>query len=140
LSKLRGHIEAGRIKQIKKSNDLTENRTRDLPACSLVTQTVTATNIDRFERVEYMPSTYFEFPGIISPFEIRLSLYFRGFFRTYLQVHDSTLFVCPVIDFVSLSFLQKYQAIKFTELSSVTHQLFVVMYVRLCNVCTSFHG
>jgi hypothetical protein len=33
-----GHSAAGRIRSIKKSNDLIGNRTRDLPACSIVPQ------------------------------------------------------------------------------------------------------
>jgi hypothetical protein len=34
-------LEAGRIKSIEKSNDLIGNRTRDLPACSIVPQLTT---------------------------------------------------------------------------------------------------
>jgi hypothetical protein len=41
LSRLQGHSAAGRIRQTEKSNDLTGNRTRDLPACSIVPQLTT---------------------------------------------------------------------------------------------------
>jgi hypothetical protein len=34
-------LEAGRIRSIEKSNDLIGNRTRDLPACSIVPQSIT---------------------------------------------------------------------------------------------------
>jgi hypothetical protein len=36
LSRPEGHSAAGRIRSTEKSNDLIGNRTRDLPACSLV--------------------------------------------------------------------------------------------------------
>jgi hypothetical protein len=36
-----GHSGAGSIRSIGKSNDLTENGTRDLPACSIVPQPTT---------------------------------------------------------------------------------------------------
>jgi hypothetical protein len=36
-----GHRAAGGIRQINKSNDLIGNRTRDLPACSVVPQLTT---------------------------------------------------------------------------------------------------
>jgi hypothetical protein len=38
LSRLQGHSAAGRIRSIEKSNCLIGNRTRDLPACSIVPQ------------------------------------------------------------------------------------------------------
>jgi hypothetical protein len=38
LSRHQGHNAAGRIRSIKKSDDLIGNRTRDLPACSIVPQ------------------------------------------------------------------------------------------------------
>jgi hypothetical protein len=41
LSRPRGHSANGRIKSIEKSKDLTGNRTRDLPACRLVSQPTT---------------------------------------------------------------------------------------------------
>jgi hypothetical protein len=37
LSRHQGHSAAGRIRSIEKSNDLIENGTRDLPACSIIT-------------------------------------------------------------------------------------------------------
>jgi hypothetical protein len=37
----RGHSAAGRSRLIEKSNDLIGNRTRDLPACSIVPQPTT---------------------------------------------------------------------------------------------------
>jgi hypothetical protein len=36
MSRPQGHGAAGRINQLKKSNDLIGNRTRDFPACSIV--------------------------------------------------------------------------------------------------------
>jgi hypothetical protein len=41
LSRPHNHIAAGRIKSIEKSDDLIANRTRDLPACSIVPQPTT---------------------------------------------------------------------------------------------------
>jgi hypothetical protein len=41
LSWPRGHSAAGRIRSIEKSNELIGNRTRDLPACSIVPQPTT---------------------------------------------------------------------------------------------------
>jgi hypothetical protein len=41
LSRSEGHRAAGRIRLFEKSNDLTENRTRDLPACNIVPQPTT---------------------------------------------------------------------------------------------------
>jgi hypothetical protein len=41
LSRPQGHSEAGRTRWIEKSNDLIGNRTRDLPACSIVPQLTT---------------------------------------------------------------------------------------------------
>jgi hypothetical protein len=41
LSRPQGHSAAGRITSIEKSNDLTGNRTRDLPACRIVPQPTT---------------------------------------------------------------------------------------------------
>ena len=38
LSQLQGHSAAGRIMSMKNSNDTIENRTRDLSACSAVSQ------------------------------------------------------------------------------------------------------
>jgi hypothetical protein len=38
LNRPQGHIAAGRITSIEKSNDLIGNRTRDLPACSILPQ------------------------------------------------------------------------------------------------------
>jgi hypothetical protein len=38
LSRTQGHSTAARIRPIEKSNDLIGNRTRDLPACSIVPQ------------------------------------------------------------------------------------------------------
>jgi hypothetical protein len=38
LSRPQGHSAAGRIRSIEKSSDLIGNRTRDLPACSIVPQ------------------------------------------------------------------------------------------------------
>jgi hypothetical protein len=40
LSRPQGHNAAGRIRSTKKSNDI-DNRTRDLPACSIVPQPTT---------------------------------------------------------------------------------------------------
>jgi hypothetical protein len=40
-SRPQGHSAAGRIRSIEKSNDLIGNRTRDLPACSIVPQPTT---------------------------------------------------------------------------------------------------
>jgi hypothetical protein len=41
LSRRQGHIAVGRIRAIEKSNDLIGNRTRDLPAFSIVPQPTT---------------------------------------------------------------------------------------------------
>jgi hypothetical protein len=41
LSRPQGHSGAGKIRSIAKSSDLIENRTRDLPACSIVSQPTT---------------------------------------------------------------------------------------------------
>jgi hypothetical protein len=41
LSRPHGHSVVGRIKSIEKSSDLIGNKTRDLPACSIVPQTTT---------------------------------------------------------------------------------------------------
>jgi hypothetical protein len=41
LSRPQGHSAAGRIRPTEKSNDLIGNRTRDLPACSIVPQATT---------------------------------------------------------------------------------------------------
>jgi hypothetical protein len=41
LSRPQGHDAAGRIRSNEKSNDLLGNRTRDLPACSIVHQPTT---------------------------------------------------------------------------------------------------
>jgi hypothetical protein len=41
LNRPQNHSAAGRIRSIEKSNDITRNRTRDLPACSIVPQTTT---------------------------------------------------------------------------------------------------
>jgi hypothetical protein len=41
LSRPQSHSVAGRIRSTEKSNDLIGNRTRDLPACSIVPQPVT---------------------------------------------------------------------------------------------------
>jgi hypothetical protein len=41
LSRPQGHSAAGRIRLIEKSNYLIGNRTRDLPACSIVPQPTT---------------------------------------------------------------------------------------------------
>jgi hypothetical protein len=41
LSRPQGHNAAGSIRSIEKSNDLIGNRTRDLPACSVVAQPIT---------------------------------------------------------------------------------------------------
>jgi hypothetical protein len=41
LSRPQGHSAVGRIMSIEKSNDLIGNRTRDLPACSIVPQPTT---------------------------------------------------------------------------------------------------
>jgi hypothetical protein len=38
LTRPQGHSKAGRIRSIEKSNDLIGDRTRDLPACSIVSQ------------------------------------------------------------------------------------------------------
>jgi hypothetical protein len=38
MSRLQGHSAAGRIRSIKKFNDLVGNRTHDFPACSIVSQ------------------------------------------------------------------------------------------------------
>ena len=38
LSRLQGHCAAGRIISMKNYNEITGNRTRDLPACSLLSQ------------------------------------------------------------------------------------------------------
>jgi hypothetical protein len=38
MSRPQGHSTAGKIRLIEKSNELIENRTRDLPACSIVPQ------------------------------------------------------------------------------------------------------
>jgi hypothetical protein len=38
LSPPQGHSAAGRIRSIEKSNDLIGNRTRELPACNIVSQ------------------------------------------------------------------------------------------------------
>jgi hypothetical protein len=41
LSRPQGHIAAGRIRSIEKSNDLNGNRVFDLPACGIVPQPTT---------------------------------------------------------------------------------------------------
>jgi hypothetical protein len=41
MSRPQGHIAVGRIRSVEKPNDLTGNRTRDLPACSMVPQPTT---------------------------------------------------------------------------------------------------
>jgi hypothetical protein len=41
LSRIQGHSGAGSIRSIEKSNDLIGNRTRDLPACSIVLEPTT---------------------------------------------------------------------------------------------------
>jgi hypothetical protein len=41
LSRSHGHSTAGRMRSNEKSNDLIGNRTRDLPACSVVPQSTT---------------------------------------------------------------------------------------------------
>jgi hypothetical protein len=41
LSRPQGHNAAGRIRSIEKSNDPIGNKTRDLPACSIVPQPTT---------------------------------------------------------------------------------------------------
>jgi hypothetical protein len=41
LSRPQGHSAAGRIRSIEESDDLIGNRTRDLPACSIVSQPTT---------------------------------------------------------------------------------------------------
>jgi hypothetical protein len=41
LSRPQGHIAAGRIRSTEKSSDLNGNRTRDLPACSIVPESTT---------------------------------------------------------------------------------------------------
>jgi hypothetical protein len=41
LSQPQGHSAAGNIRSIEKSDDLTGNRTRDLPACSIVPHSTT---------------------------------------------------------------------------------------------------
>jgi hypothetical protein len=41
LSRTQGHSAAGRITSIEKSNDLIGNRTRDLPSCIIVAQSIT---------------------------------------------------------------------------------------------------
>jgi hypothetical protein len=47
LSRPRGHSTAGRTRPIEKSNDI-GNRTRDLPACSIVPQPTTLPRAPRF--------------------------------------------------------------------------------------------
>jgi hypothetical protein len=46
MSLPQGHSGTGMIKLIKKSNDLIGNRTRDLPACSIVPQATKLTRAD----------------------------------------------------------------------------------------------
>jgi hypothetical protein len=41
LSRLQGHNSAGRIRSIEISDNLVGNRTRDLPACSILPQSIT---------------------------------------------------------------------------------------------------
>jgi hypothetical protein len=41
LSRPQDHNAAGRIRSVEKSSDLIGNRTRDIPACSVVTQPTT---------------------------------------------------------------------------------------------------
>jgi hypothetical protein len=41
MSRLQGHTAAGSIRSIEKSNELIGNRTRDIPACSMVPQPTT---------------------------------------------------------------------------------------------------
>jgi hypothetical protein len=50
LSRPQGHSAAGRISSIKKSSDYIGNRTRDLPACSIVPQLTTLPRTVRIQR------------------------------------------------------------------------------------------
>jgi hypothetical protein len=50
LSRPQGHSAAGRIRPIEKSNDLIENRTRNLPACNKVPRPTTLPRAPFFNR------------------------------------------------------------------------------------------
>jgi hypothetical protein len=64
------HSAAGRIRSIKKSNDLFGNRSRDLPACSIVPQSTTLPRAPRLRRVQGTNRVYGGNAGIIEIYKV----------------------------------------------------------------------